>query len=80
MPVKILEQLKGTGTITSPDAEMRAKYDLQLTQDEPAVEPNVPPTVSHKHIAGRVWSENDPYFVPTHIHQIMLLQMEGAAN
>jgi len=75
--VKVLEHLRGTGIVTAPDGgEMRAKYDLQITQDEPEGGPGVPPIVSYKHISGRVWSEYDPYFVPTHIHKIMLLQME----
>jgi hypothetical protein len=75
--MKLLEHLRGTGIVTYPDGgETRARYDIEITQDEPKAEPAVPPVVSYKHISGRVWSENDPYFVPTHIHKIMLLQME----
>lgn len=32
--------------------------------------------VSYKHVSGRVWSEDDPYFVPSHIRKIMLIQMQ----
>ncbi len=75
--MKVLEQLRGAGIVTSPDgAEMRAKYDIQITQDESEGGPTVPPTVKYKHISGRVWSEHDPSFVPIHIHKIMLLEME----
>jgi hypothetical protein len=75
--MKILEQLRGAGMVTSPDGEeMRARYDLKITQDESAGGPTTPGTVNYKHITGRVWSEYDPYFVPSHIHKTMLLQME----
>lgn len=71
--MKVLEHLQGTGIVTALDGgEMRAKYDLQIT----GCEPNIPPVVSYKHVSGRVWSEQDPYFVPDHIHKIMLIQME----
>lgn len=75
--MKVLEQLQGTGIVTAPDGfEMRAKYDLQITQDEPGDRPGAPPIVNYKHICGRVWSEHDPYFVLSHIRKIMLIEME----
>jgi len=55
---------------------MRAKYDLQITQDEPEGEPGVPPIVGSKHMSGLVWSPYDPYFVLAHFRKTMTLQME----
>ena len=75
--MKVLERLQGTGIVTAPDGdEMRAKYDLQITQDEPEGGPGAPPMACSKHIAGLVWSTSDPDFVPTHFRTIMTLQME----
>ena len=72
--MRILEQLQGAGVVIAPNgSEMRAKYDLQITQDDPA---QVPPITRSRHVSGLVWSECDPYFVLTHIRQIMLLRME----
>jgi hypothetical protein len=75
--MKILERLQGTGIVTAPDeSETRAKYDLQITQDEPEGAPGVPPITGSKHLSGRVWSIHDPYFVLAHIRKTMTLQME----
>ena len=74
--MRLLEDLQGTGLVTDAAGdETRAKYDLQITQDEPKGGAGVPSAVSYKHISGRVWSEYDPYFVPSHIRKIMLMQM-----
>ncbi|MGO9895835.1 MAG: hypothetical protein ACLPX8_16690 [Bryobacteraceae bacterium] len=75
--MKVLEHLKGTGTVTAPDGdETRAKYDVQITQDEPEGESDGPPGVASKHISGLVWSPVDPYFVLSHFRKTMMLQME----
>jgi len=75
--MKVLEHLQGTGIVTPPDGgEMRAKYDLEITQDEPGDQPGPQPSVNYKHMSGRVWSECDPYFVLSHIRKIMLIEME----
>jgi len=75
--VKVLEHLRGTGMVTTPDGnEMRARYDLKITQDESEGEPGVPPVIGSKHMSGQVWSLSDPYFVLTHIRKTMTLQME----
>lgn len=75
--MKELERMHGTGTVTDPDGnEMGAKYDLQITQDEPEAGQGVRQVAGFKHVAGLVWSTHDPYFVLTHIRKIMLLQME----
>ena len=75
--MKVLEHLEGTGLVTAPDEnEMRATYDLQITQDEPEGGPGVPPGAGAKHISGRVWSAHDPYFVLAHFRKTMTLQME----
>jgi hypothetical protein len=75
--VKILETLKGIGIVTIPDGgELRAQYDLQITQDEPPEGADAPPTVHYKHICGRVWSGDDPYFVPSHVRKVMQLQLQ----
>ena len=76
--MKVLEHLQGAGTVTAPDGDgtIRVRYDLQITQDEPEVAAGLPPMVSYKHVSGRVWSEDDPYFVPGHIRKIMLIQMQ----
>jgi hypothetical protein len=75
--VKVLEHLRGTGTVTTPDGdEMRARYDLQITQDETEDGSGVPPIVASKHLSGLVWSTVDPYFVLTHFRKTMMLQME----
>jgi hypothetical protein len=75
--VKVLEHLKGTGTVTAPDGdETAAQYDVQITQDEPVSESNAPPGAASKHISGLVWSPVDPYFVLNHFRKTMLLRME----
>ena len=75
--MKLLEHLQGTGLVTAQDgAEIRARYDVRITQDELGGEPGTPPTAGPKHISGQVWSPNDPYFVITHIRQNMKLLME----
>ena len=72
--MKMLEQLRGTGVVTVPNGnEVRANYDLQITQDDPV---QLPPITRSKHVSGLVWSECDPYFVPAHIREIMTLRME----
>jgi hypothetical protein len=74
--MKVLEHLQGTGVVTAPDGyEMRAKYDVQITQDEPGVGTG-PPIVRSKHISGLVWSAEDPDFVVGHLRKVMTLQME----
>lgn len=75
--MKVLEHLRGTGIVTAPDGdEMSAKYDVQITQDEPEGGTGARPVVRCKHISGLVWSDVDPYFVSTHARKIMMLQME----
>jgi hypothetical protein len=75
--VKVLEFLQGTGIVTAPNGEgIRAKYDLQITLDDPEGETGGVPVVRYKHISGHVWSEIDPYFVSAHARKIMMLQME----
>ena len=75
--MKVLEHLQGTGIVTDPNGgEVRAKYDIQITQDEANGRPDMPPSARSKHISGMVWSTSDPYFVPTHFRTIMTLQME----
>jgi hypothetical protein len=53
-----------------------AKYDLQITQDEPEAGQGVPQVAGFKHVSGLVWSTYDPYFVLAHSRKIMTLQME----
>jgi hypothetical protein len=75
--MKVLEHLQGTGVVTAPDGnEIRAKYDIQITQDEPDAGPAVPPGVRSKHISGLVWSAEDADFVIGHLRKVMTLQME----
>jgi hypothetical protein len=75
--MKLLEHLQGTGVVTAPNGnEMRAKYDVQITQDEPEGGPSGPPIVRSKHISGLVWSPEDEYFVISHLRTVMTLQME----
>ncbi|MGP8246153.1 MAG: hypothetical protein ACLQVN_16740 [Bryobacteraceae bacterium] len=75
--MKVLEHLRGTGTVTTADGdEMRARYDVQITQDETKEGSDVPPVVASKHVSGLVWSTVDPYFVLTHFRKTMMLQME----
>ena len=75
--MKILEHLQGSGIVTAPDgSELRAKYDLQITQDGPDAKTDTPPLKAFKHITGQVWSEHGPDFLLTHFPQTMTLQME----
>ena len=75
--MKLLEHLQGTGVVTAPDGnEMRAKYDVQITQDEPEGAAGVSPIVRSKHISGLVWSSDDSSFVISHVRTVMTLQME----
>jgi hypothetical protein len=69
--------LHGTGIVTDPDGiEMRAKYDLQITQDEPESGQGIPQVAGFKHVCGLVWSTYDPYFGLDHSRKVMTLQME----
>jgi len=73
----LLEHLQGTGLATDPDGnEIRARYDIQITRDEPDACAGTPPIPAFKHLAGRVWSEHDPYFVLGHFRKTLTLQME----
>ena len=75
--MKVLEHLKGTGTVTDPDGDQtRAQYDIQITQDEPESVSDATPGAASKHISGIVWSPVDPYFVPAHFRKTMMLEME----
>ena len=73
----LLEHLQGTGMVTAPDGtEVRAKYDVRITRDEPDTGAGTSPAVGFKHLGGRVWSEHDSYFVLGHARKTMTLQME----
>lgn len=75
--MKVLEHLHGTGLVTAEDGdEVRAKYDVQITQDEPDSGADTPRVIAFKHVGGRIWSEQDPYFVLSHARKTLLLQME----
>ena len=75
--MKILERLHGTGLVTAEnEAAVRAKYEVQITQDEPDPGVSTPPVIAFKHVVGRIWSERDPYFVLSHARKTLLLQME----
>jgi hypothetical protein len=75
--MKVLERLHSTGIVTDSDGiEMRAKYDLEITQDEPESGEGIPQVAGFKHVSGQVWSTCDPYFVLDHSRKIMTLQME----
>ncbi len=74
--MQLLEHLKGTGLVTAPDGnEIRAKYDVRITRDEPAEEASKPVAL-FKHLAGRIWSEHDPYFILSNVRRTLMLQME----
>jgi hypothetical protein len=75
--MKVLEHLHGTGLVTAPDgSEIRATYDVQITQDEPVDGTSAPPAAGSKHISGLVLAAHDQDFVPTHFRKVMTLQME----
>lgn len=75
--MKVLEHLHGTGLVTAESGDpVRAKYDVQITQDEPDAGTGAPPAVAFKHVGGRIWSEHDPYFVLNHARKILVLRME----
>lgn len=75
--MKLLEHLHGVGMVIGDNGEeIPAKYDVQITRDDPEAAVDAPPTVGFKHIAGRVWSERDPYFVLSHCRKILTLEME----
>jgi hypothetical protein len=72
----LLEHMHGTGMVTAPDGnEMRVTYDVRITRDEPDGEAGQPGT-PFKHLAGRIWSDTDPYFVLRHVRKTMTLKME----
>ena len=70
--MKLLERLQGTGVVTVQGQEIRAAYDISITQDDAGT----PATLGSKHISGQVWSAHDPYFVITHFRKVMTLRME----
>ena len=73
--MKLIEHLQGTGVVTPEDGnEVRVRYDIQITQDEPGAGPS--PVVGFKRLGGQVWSEQDAYFVLSHVRTTMMLQME----
>ena len=73
----LLEHLQGSGLVKSDNGEeVRAEYDIQITQDEVGDRTVPTPMPLFKHLAGRVWSEHDPYFVLAHARKILVLQME----
>ena len=76
--MKLLEHLYGTGVVTADNEnEVRARYDVRITRDEPGPTSGASPAVAaFKHLAGRIWSEHDPYFVLSHCRKILTLQME----
>jgi hypothetical protein len=75
--MKVLEHLHGIGVVTAEnEGAVRAKYDIQITQDEPHPGACTPPVIAFKHVVGRIWSERDPYFVLSHARKSLLLQME----
>ena len=75
--MKLLEHLQGNGVVTAPDGYILwAKYDVQITRDEPDTRAGTSPVAAFRHLAGRVWSEHDPYFVLGHVQKTMTLQME----
>ena len=74
--MKLLEHLQGNGVVTAPDGYILwAKYDVQITRDEPDTRAGTSPMAAFRHLAGRVWSEHDPYFVLGHVQKTMTLQM-----
>ena len=75
--MKLLEHLHGTGVVIVENGdEVTAKYDIRITQDEPEATAGVSPARAYKHVVGRVWSQNDPYFVLGHVRKILTLRME----
>ncbi len=75
--MKVLEHLLGIGVVTAEnEAAVRAKYEVQITQDEPDAGAGTRPVIAFKHVVGRIWSERDPYFVLSHARKSLLLQME----
>jgi hypothetical protein len=72
--MKVLEHLQGTGVVTIENgAAVRAKYDVQISQDERA---GVGTPPAFKHVGGWIWSEHDPYFVLNHARKTLVLEME----
>ena len=75
--MQLLEHLQGTGVVTAENGDqMRAKYDIEITRDEPDATASAKPLTLFKHLGGRVWSEHDPYFVLSHVRKSMTIQME----
>jgi len=75
--MKVLEHLQGTGLVTAENGDTeQAKYDVQITQDEPTAGVGTPPVRAFKHVVGRIWSEHDSYFVLSHAQKTLVLQME----
>jgi hypothetical protein len=75
--MQLLEHLRGTGVVTAENGDqMRAKYDIQITRDEPDASASATPVTLFKRLGGRVWSEHDPYFVLSHVRKSLTLQME----
>jgi len=73
----LLEHLHGTGVvITETGSEVRARYDVRITQDEPPDGAAKPPVAGRKHLGGRIWSDLDPYFVVSHVKKTLELRME----
>ena len=72
--MKLLEHLQGTGVVTAQDGNtLWAKYDVQITRDEPDTRAGMSPVAAFRHLAGRVWSEHDPYFVLGRVRKTMTL-------
>jgi hypothetical protein len=75
--MKVLEHLHGTGLVTAENGDaVPAKYDVQITQDEPDAGTGALPARAFKHVGGRIWSEDDPYFVLSHARKTLVLRME----
>jgi hypothetical protein len=75
--MKLLEHLHGTGVVVVESGdEVRAKYDVRITRDEPDDRAGSAPATTFKHLAGRVWSDHDPYFVLSNYPKVLTLQME----
>jgi hypothetical protein len=75
--MKLLEHLHGSGTVTVETGdEVRVKYDVRITRDEPGPQAGAAPVAGFKHLEGQVWSENDPYFVLGNLRKTMMLRME----
>jgi hypothetical protein len=75
--MELLEHLQGSGVVTVENGDqLRVLYDVEITRDEPDAKTNTTPVALFKHVGGRVWSENDAYFVLTHARKTMTLQMD----